>query len=155
MEYASIGKGNAALTTGIIGTAGVGLGLLGNLLGVGNGCAYPSAAHMINHHEQELGLQLSAERSRSALLEATIYNDQKSLELYRYIDGKLDAINAKLCTQEVFNAQLAGGLGSVARTLGGLTKTVIPIDAICPDVMRRFNTWVAPTATAEDTEAAG
>lgn len=154
MEYASIGKGNAALTTGIIGTAGVGLGLLGNLLGVGNGCACPSA-HSTNHYEQELGLQLSAERSRSALLEATIYNDQKSLELYRYIDGKLDAINAKLCSQEVFNAQLAGGLGSVARTLGGLTKTVIPIDTICPDVMRRYNTWVAPTATAEDTTAAG
>ena len=33
MEYASNGKANAALTTGIIGTAGVGLGLLGNLLG--------------------------------------------------------------------------------------------------------------------------
>ena len=35
MEYASNGKANAALTTGIIGTAGVGLGLLGNLLGGG------------------------------------------------------------------------------------------------------------------------
>ena len=34
MEYASNGKANAALTTGIIGTAGVGLGLLGNLLGL-------------------------------------------------------------------------------------------------------------------------
>lgn len=33
MEYASNGKANAALTTGIIGTAVVGLGLLGNLLG--------------------------------------------------------------------------------------------------------------------------
>lgn len=35
MEYASNGKANAALTTGIIGTAGVGLGLLGNLFGGG------------------------------------------------------------------------------------------------------------------------
>lgn len=33
-RYASNGKGNAALATGIIGTAGVGLGLLGAL---GNG----------------------------------------------------------------------------------------------------------------------
>lgn len=154
MEYASNAKANAGLTTGIIGTAGVGLSLLGNLLGVGNGCAHPSV-HATSHYEQELGLQLSAERSRSALLEATIYNDQKSLELYRYIDGKLDAINAKLCSQEVFNAQIAGGLGSVARTLGCLTKTVIPIDAICPDVMRRYNSWVAPTATAEDPAANG
>lgn len=46
MEYASNGKANAALTTGIIGTAGVGLGLLGNLLG-GGWCgigANPAAA---------------------------------------------------------------------------------------------------------------
>ena len=43
MEYASNGKANAALTTGIIGTAGVGLGLLGNLLG---GWAMNPAASM-------------------------------------------------------------------------------------------------------------
>ena len=43
MEYASNGKANAALTTGIIGTAGVGLGLLGNLLGGGWGMT-PAAA---------------------------------------------------------------------------------------------------------------
>ena len=43
MEYASNGKANAALTTGIIGTAGVGLGLLGNLLGGGWGMN-PAAA---------------------------------------------------------------------------------------------------------------
>ena len=44
MEYASNGKANAALTTGIIGTAGVGLGLLGNLLGGWNGWGVNPAA---------------------------------------------------------------------------------------------------------------
>ena len=45
MEYASNGKANAALTTGIIGTAGVGLGLLGNLFGGGwNGWGVNPAA---------------------------------------------------------------------------------------------------------------
>lgn len=39
MEYASNGKANAALTTGIIGTAGFGAQLLGNLLGGGLGPA--------------------------------------------------------------------------------------------------------------------
>ena len=33
-NYASRGVGNAALTTGIIGTAGVGLNLLGKLHGI-------------------------------------------------------------------------------------------------------------------------
>lgn len=36
-EWASNAKGNAALTTGIIGTAGVGLGLLGGLANMANG----------------------------------------------------------------------------------------------------------------------
>lgn len=41
MEYASSGKDNADLTTGIIGTAGVGLGLLANL------------SNFINHREPQ------------------------------------------------------------------------------------------------------
>ena len=42
MEYASNGKANAALTTGIIGAAGFGAQLLGNLLG--GGCGVNPAA---------------------------------------------------------------------------------------------------------------
>ena len=30
--------------------------------------------------------------------------------------------------------------------LNGLTKTVIPVDSICPEIMQRYNSWVAPTA---------
>lgn len=32
-------------------------------------------------------------------------------------------------------------------------KLVMPLDAIEPEAMRRYNTWVAPTATAEETPA--
>ena len=88
MEYASNGKANAALTTGIIGTAGVGLGLLGNLLGGG-----------LNDREQ----QLAEKDSEIALLKANTYNDQKSLEMYAYIDGQLKDIRKSICDQAVHN----------------------------------------------------
>ena len=29
-------------------------------------------------------------------------------------------------------------------------KLVMPLDNICPDAMRRYNTWTAPTTPAPD-----
>ena len=116
MEYASNGKANAALTTGIIGTAGVGLGLLGNLLGGGwNGWgANPAAAAMaagavcsdntpVTRYELDREQQLAAKDSEIALLKANTYNDQKALELYAYIDGQLKDIRKTLGEQAVHN----------------------------------------------------
>mgnify|MGYP006956060062 CR=1 FL=1 len=110
MEYASNGKANAALTTGIIGTAGVGLGLLGNLLGGGWGLN-PTAAAMaacsentpVTRYELDRQQQLAAKDSEIALLKANTYNDQKSLELYAYIDGQLKDIRKTLGDQAVHN----------------------------------------------------
>lgn len=116
MEYASNGKANAALTTGIIGTAGVGLGLLGNLLGGGWGGwgANPAAAAAmaagacsdntpVTRYELDREQQLAAKDSEIALLKANTYNDQKSLELYAYVDGQLKGIREELCKQAVHN----------------------------------------------------
>lgn len=52
--------------------------------------------------------------------------------------------NAGLTTGIIGTAlgALNGGL------LNGLTKTVIPIDSICPAPMPQFNSWTAPTTTA-------
>lgn len=41
-------------------------------------------------YEMGLEKEIAARDSRIALLEANIYNDQKMLELYRYIDGKFE-----------------------------------------------------------------
>lgn len=116
MEYASNGKANAALTTGIIGTAGFGAQLLGNLLGVGWGGwgANPAAAAAmaagacsdntpVTRYELDREQQLAAKDSEIALLKANTYNDQKSLELYAYVDGQLKGIREELCKQAVHN----------------------------------------------------
>ncbi len=117
MEYASNGKANAALTTGIIGTAGFGATLLGNLLGGGWGGwgANPATAAAmaagaacsentpVTRYELDREQQLAAKDSEIALLKANTYNDQKALEMYAYIDGQLKDIRKTLCDQAVHN----------------------------------------------------
>ena len=105
MEYASNGKANAALTTGIIGAAGFGAQLLGNLLG---GCGVNPAAGCsenmpVTRYELDREQQLAQKDSEIALLKANTYNDQKSLEMYAYIDGQLKDIRKSICDQAVHN----------------------------------------------------
>ena len=145
MEYASRGKGNAALTTGIIGTAGVGLGLLGNLLGTNGG----GSEHLVSRYEMGQESEIAKLRSEIALRDANTYNDQKLLEMYKTIDSKFSALENQLCAQAVINAQTASAIGcmqSAIATLNGLTKTVVPIDNVCPAPMPALNSWTAPTA---------
>ena len=106
MEYASNGKANAALTTGIIGTAGVGLGLLGNLLGGGwgvNPAAGCSENMPVTRYELDREQQLAQKDSEIAMLKANTYGDQKMLEMYAYIDGQLKDVRKSLCDQAVHN----------------------------------------------------
>lgn len=147
MEYGSLAKTNAALTTGIIGTAGVGLNLLSGLLGGGMGRCGEDA--LVSRHELGLEQALSSEKAKNALLEANIYNDQKTLELYRYIDGKVECINARLSAQDVHNAQVVANLSCMQQSIAalqGLTKLVVPISSVCPQPMPEYNSWVAPSA---------
>jgi hypothetical protein len=63
----------------------------------------------------ELGMEqtIAAQSSKIALLEANTYNDQKSLELYRYIDGKLNEINATLAAQAVTNTAVNSAMAAM------------------------------------------
>jgi hypothetical protein len=105
MEYASKGVANAGLTTGIIGTAlGALNGGLGNILGgwgIGN-CGCPENMPVTRY---EFGLEQSnaAKDSEIALLKANTYNDQKSLELYKYFDGEIKSLRNELCRQAIVN----------------------------------------------------
>jgi hypothetical protein len=98
-----------------------------------------------------MAAEIAELKSDKKLLESNIYVDAKSLELYKYIDGKLAGIEAHICQQNVVNTQVAASLSCLTNTvnmLSGLTKTIIPIDNICPPPMERYNSWVAPTAPA-------
>lgn len=132
-KYASAGKGNAALTTGIIGTAGVGLGLLGNLLGVngmmgwngnGCGCAAPACSDNMLVNRYELGLEQAnaAKDAEISLLKANTYNDQKALELYKFFDGEVKAIRAELAAQAVVNQKTADSFALAAADLSAAKR---------------------------------
>lgn len=128
-KYASAGKGNAALTTGIIGTAGVGLGLLGNLLGVNgwgmNGCGpAPVCSENMPVTRYELGQEskIAELQSQIALRDANTYNDQKSLELYKFFDGEVKSIRAELAAQAVINQKTADSFALAAADLAAAKR---------------------------------
>lgn len=64
----------------------------------------------VTRYEAAMQHEIAAKDSRIALLEANTYNDQKTLELYRYIDGKLNEINANLAAQAVTNTAFNSAL---------------------------------------------
>lgn len=156
-EFASNGKANAALTTGITGAVGTGLWLLnGGLNGLfggncmrNNGCC--NEDHLINRYELQKEQKIASLETENALLKSNIYTDQKSIELYRYVDGKFNTLEQAINQQAVYNATNNATLACMQQQIAclqSLTKVVIPGTNICPEAMPRYNSWTAPTAPA-------
>ena len=151
MEYASRGVANAGLATGIVGATGTALNLLGGNLGglFGNNCNC-SENMMVNRYELAQEQKIADLQTQVALRDANTYVDGKLLEMYKYVDGRFNGIEAQICQQSVINAQITANLGcmqNTINTLQGLTKVVVPIDSICPPPMPQYNSWTAPTTT--------
>lgn len=149
MNFASKGVAGTGLGLGIAGTAlslmnGNG-GILGNLFG---GCHGG-----VNHYELAQETELANRDMEIAYLKSRDAAKTDSIELYKYVDGRLRGIEAQICNQAVVNAQITGNLscmqGQIA-SLAALTKTVIPITNVCPEPMVRYNSWTAPTTTTTE-----
>lgn len=89
---------------------GCGGGILGGWNRNGNNCNCADVP--VTRYEMAMQQEIAAKDSRIALLEANTYQDQKSLELYRYIDGKLNEINANLAAQAVTNTAFNSALAA-------------------------------------------
>ena len=121
MKVPSQGQVNLNTVLGAVGTYGAlggfngcGGGFLGNIFGGGgwNRNGNCNCADVpVTRYELAMEQQIAYKDSEIALLKSNTYQDQKSLELYRYIDGKLADIQANLAAQAVtntsFNAALA------------------------------------------------
>jgi hypothetical protein len=156
-NYASKGVAGAGLGTGI---AGLSLGVLnamgnGGILpglfgGYGGGCGRGCGESVVvNRYELGLEQASAAKDSKIALLESTIHTNDKILEVYGYVDGRLRAIESQICQQAVVNAQVTANISCMQSAISGLqalTKTVVPITNICPEPMPLYNSWTAPTA---------
>nr|DAI84770.1 MAG TPA: hypothetical protein [Caudoviricetes sp.] len=128
-DYASKGVAGAGLGTGI---AGLSLGVLNSLGGLGalamgnrNQAAAPvipavpyggfglggwngfggccSDNMPVTRYDMDKERDIAAKDAEISLLKANIYNDQKTLELYAYVDGQLKDIRQSLCNQAVHN----------------------------------------------------
>ena len=108
-SVASAATGNAALTTGIIGTAlgvlngGNGNGLLGGLFGgncnrMGNEPiqVLTSEDRAVSRYEASMMDKLAAKDSEIALYKSNIYTDQKLVEVTKYVDGKVNDLAAEV-----------------------------------------------------------
>lgn len=129
-------------------------------------------------------LALAEKDAKIALLEADKYTDQKLVEVYkdlRGIDKEQSAIIGNLATRVAAIETAAplreqivlGKVGEVAAiatngincltsqvnclaaTVAGITKSVVPISAVCPAPMPQYNSWAAPAAGGTAGGAAG
>ena len=167
-DYASKGVAGTGLGLGIAGTAlallnnnNCGNGVLGGLFG--NNCH-----NGFNVAETQYVASILAE---NGMLKAENYSDRVAKEVYQQtltdnkqlrqdirdelalreqiMAGKIESLaNATTCNFNAVNTAIA----NLANTVSGITKTVIPTTAICPEVMPRYNSWTAPTADAPATQ---
>lgn len=76
-----------------------------------------SEDHFVNRYELGMEKEIAAKDSEIALLKANTYNDQKMLEIYRYVDGKFNAIEARLAEQAVRNQGVADAFREVQKDI--------------------------------------
>ena len=161
-EYASNAKGNVGVALGSVGTGlGVlGSGILGGLFNPRmygmNGCGC-NEDHCVNRYEAQKNSEIATLQMENALLKSDKYTDEKSIELYKYVDGRFREFEQALAQQAVYNATNTSTIACLQNQvaqLQALTKVVIPYTSICPEPMSRYNSWTAPTTPAATTAAA-
>ena len=163
-EFASNGKGNAALTTGIIGTALSGLMALGaGTLGLNREESWCNEDHHINRYDMSKENEITQLKMEKAILEADsntnlkIANTYEKIndrieQLYKDLDGKIvrnaDKAQSMFCEQAVYNATNNATIGCIknqVNELYGMTKLIIPHTSICPQPMPLYNSWTDPS----------
>lgn len=98
---------------------------------------------------------MSALQAENGMLKAENYSDKNAKEVYaqsladnrrlreQIILGKVNEL--ALTTQAKFGC-IDGTIANMMGTLGKITDTIVPMSAICPTPMAKYNSWTAPTA---------
>lgn len=152
-EFASKGVAGAGLGTGIAGLSlGVlNSGLLPNLFGGGAyGNAYNSPNPPATRYDLGMLQELAAKDARIGLLESQVYVDQKLVETYTALDSKINGLATEVrgnkdaqaainLEQAVLNGTTGAAISCINERvadlraiINGITKTVVPNDAVCP-----------------------
>lgn len=97
-----------------------------------------------------LSQESASNRERVAVLESQMKSNAEIADLREKLvrselGAKIDTV-AQTCGCGI--AQLNNAVAGINNTLNQITHLVVPRTAICPEVMERYNSWVAPTAAA-------
>lgn len=120
----SSGVAKAGLATGIVGSSlgvlnmlGSGANLLGNMVGCNNHCVAPNPWNNgwdccsdnipVTRYDAQKDARIAQLETEKALRDANTYADEKNIELYKDINGRLREIERQLCVQEVQNQKTA------------------------------------------------
>lgn len=173
---AGLGTGIAGLALGVLNSYNNGNGLLGGLFGGGNQNVVSAlqaengmlkAENYSDKNAKEVYAQSLADNRRLrdeafaylkpladesannrvelAKLQAELKCCCEKQELREQIVlGKVNEL--ALTTQAKFGC-LDGTISNIMGTLGNITDTIVPMSAICPTPMAKYNAWVAPTNT--------
>ena len=162
-DYASKGVAGSGLGLGIAGTA---LALLngnglGGLFGCGNNCA------VNNITGNAMVATLAEKDAEIGQLKAEKYTNDQVAKTYIALNSEIGKVNERVSDLALSNEKRFGSLDcqlgvmatatnsaiqALQNTVNGITKTVIPLNVICPQAMTRWNSWTAPTNTAPDTQ---
>ena len=97
-----------------------------------------------------LSAEAATNRERIAVLETNVAKNAEIADLREKLvrselGARIDTV-AQTCACGI--SQNSAAIAALQATVSGITRTVIPRTAICPEVMERWNSWTAPTATA-------
>ena len=162
-DYASKGVAGSGLGLGIAGTA---LALLnGNGLGGLFGCNNNCAVNIMAGHA--MVATLAEKDAEIGQLKAEKYTNDQVAKTYIALNSEIGKVNERVSDLALSNEKRFGSLDcqlgvmatatnsaiqALQNTVNGITKTVIPLNVICPQAMARWNSWTAPTNTAPDTQ---
>lgn len=119
VKVPSQGQVDYGTVAGSLGIASF-LGLNANNLlgGWGNrGCMPSGDDHLVSRYDLAQEQKIAAKDAEIAQLKANTYNDQKTLELYRYVDGRFGAIEARLAEQAVRNQGVTDAFRELAKDI--------------------------------------
>lgn len=173
---AGLGTGIAGLALGVLNSSNNGNGLLGGLLGGGNQNVVSAlqaengmlkAENYSDKNAKEVYAQSLADNRRlrdeafaylKPLADESANNRVELARLQEQLKcccekqelreqivlGKVNEL--ALTTQAKFGC-LDGTIANMMCTIGKITDTIVPMSAICPTPMAKYNAWVAPTNT--------
>ena len=107
---------NEAMTAAILANA-----MNGNARTTGVCC---SEDHPVNRYEAGKDARIAQLETEVKLRDANTYTDQKSLELYQYVDGRLRDVEGQICAQAVINQQTKDSFALAAADLAAVKSNL-------------------------------